>query len=486
MVGGVLGLHRLYLEQIPEAFIYISTGGVFLLGVLYDSFTLGKQVQFYNMLKLGEGEEMKKYKYDFNVTLDSSHSEQEIRNGKLMTNLSRVVPFSLQRFAASVAYAILLLMVGGVLGLHRLYLEQIPEAFIYISTGGVFLLGVLYDSFTLGKQVQFYNMLKLGEGEEMKKYKNGKLMTNLSRVVPFSLQRFAASVAYAMWLGFLCWTAGSVTFGKSTRDSHLMVSALAAAVTAGVYIIGNCGRECRDLVYMWLGSFSTTFIHLRFIEDNFLRSLLFAAVVATWLGNRTARTRSSLHRPFTWKHLLFWTSLFGLLLGVIAVGATRHIFHRRVSATVRGESTVTTSVGALFYDRLMDQQRAHKFFEGDPALSFGSSAKGMWWDVDLVGRAPAWADMAAVFVVDLIHQETRVLEKRSKVEPLKWALWRMYLITKFDTSAFIAQKELLRLCAKWTEEQAATRPKPGPPERGKGVQDYRFLGTARACDIVSK
>ncbi|KAK6045062.1 TM2 domain protein [Cooperia oncophora] len=292
---------------------------------------------------------------------------------------------------ANALKARLLLMVGGVLGLHRLYLEQIPEAFIYISTGGVFLLGVLYDSFTLGKQVQFYNMLKLGEGEEMKKYKNGKLMTNLSRVVPFSLQRFAASVAYAMWLGFLCWTAGSVTFGKSTRDSHLMVSALAAAVTAGVYIIGNCGRECRDLVYMWLGSFSTTFIHapvvttsvhgetkcefqLRFIEDNFLRSLLFAAVVATWLGNRTARTRSSLHRPFTWKHLLFWTSLFGLLLGVIAVGATRHIFHRRVSATVRGESTVTTSVGALFYDRFMDQQRAHKFFEGDPALSFGSSA----------------------------------------------------------------------------------------------------------------
>ncbi|KAK6727637.1 hypothetical protein RB195_005371 [Necator americanus] len=127
----------------------------------------------------------------------------------------------------------ILLMVGGVVGLHKLYLEQVPEAFVYISTGGVFLLGTLYDSFYIGKQVDFYNMLKLGEDEELKKYRNGKLMTNLSRMVPFSIPRFLASVGYAVWLGFLCWTAGSVTFGRSASDSLLMVSALAAAVTAG-------------------------------------------------------------------------------------------------------------------------------------------------------------------------------------------------------------------------------------------------------------
>ncbi|KAK6019352.1 hypothetical protein OSTOST_15016, partial [Ostertagia ostertagi] len=231
---------------------------------------------------------------------------------------------------------------------------------------------------------------------------------------------------------------------------------------------------------MWIGSFSTTFIHLRFIEDNCMRSLLFAAVVSTWLGNRTARMRSSLHRPFTWKHLVL------LLLVLHAIS-----FTDECPATVRGESSVTTSVGALFYDRFMDQQRAYRFFEGDPVLSFGPSASDtakerIWWDVDLVGRAPAWADMAAVFIVDLIHQETRVLEKRSKVEPLKWAMWRMYLIMKFDTSAFIAQNDLQKLCAKWTKEQASMRSKPTPSERGKGVQDYRFLSTARACDIISK
>ncbi|KIH46422.1 hypothetical protein ANCDUO_23525 [Ancylostoma duodenale] len=322
----------------------------------------------------------------------------------------------------------ILLMVGGVVGLHKLYLEQVPEAFVYISTGGLLMLyGWVGDMLNIILNLEHEDCLR----------------------------------------GFLCWMAGSVTFGRSTSDSLLMVSALAAAVTAGVYIIGNCGREARDLVYMWIGSFSTTFIHLRFIEDHCMRALLFAAVVSTWLGNRTARARTPLHRPFTWKHLV-------------------------VSATVPGESVVTTSVGSLLYDRFMNEQRAHRFFKNSPALTYSAPSSSdskknkPWWELDLVGRAPAWADMAAVFVVDLMYQEMRVLEKRSKIEPLKWVLWRMYLIAKFDAPAFISHEELRNICAKWVKEQAAMRGKRDPSERGKGARDYRFLGTARACDVISK
>ncbi|KAK6727636.1 hypothetical protein RB195_005370 [Necator americanus] len=241
---------------------------------------------------------------------------------------------------------------------------------------------------------------------------------------------------------------------------------------------------------MWIGSFSTAFIHLKFIEDHCMRALLFAAVVSTWLGNRTARIRTPLHRPFTWKHLLFWTSLFGLLLGVIAVGATCHIFHKQVSATVPGQSTVTTSVGSLLYDRFMNQERAHMFFKDTPTLTYSlhssTDLRNVWWESDLVGKAPAWADMAAVFIVDLMYQEMRVLENRSKIEPLKWALWRMYLINKFDVPAFISHTELRNICAKWVKEQATIRGKRDPSERGKGARDYRFLGTARACDVTGK
>ncbi|KAJ1353454.1 hypothetical protein KIN20_010087 [Parelaphostrongylus tenuis] len=368
----------------------------------------------------------------------------------------------------------LLLMTGGLLGLHRFYLDQIPEAFIFISTGGVFLMGIVYDSFYISKHVDFYNMRKLGEVEEMKKYKNGKLLTNLSRMVPFSFLRFVASVVYAVWLGFLCWIAASVTSTRASSDNVFMISALAAAVTTGVYIVGNCGRETRNLIYMWIGSFSTTFIYLRFIEKCFMRAILFAAVISTWLGNRTARIRTPLNRPFTWKHLLFWTSLFGMLMGVIAVGATRHIFHRQVMASVHSQANVTTSVGTLLYDRFMDQQRAYKFFKNRPVLSFGplsSNRKSAWIDGDFLEKGPDWADMMAVFIVDLLYQEARVLEKRSKIEPLKWALWRMYLITKFETSTFVSHEDLRGICARWVRDQAKPRQKLDPYERVNRTRD---------------
>ncbi|VDM67006.1 unnamed protein product, partial [Strongylus vulgaris] len=161
-----------------------------------------------------------------------------------------------------------------------------------------------------------------------------------------------------------------------------------------------------------------------------------------------------------------------------------------VSAAVPGESSITTSVGSLLYDRFTNPQRAHKFFKDGPTLtykpssSFNANKNKSWWELDIVGRAPAWADMAAVLVVDLIYQEMRVLEKHSKIEPLKWAMWRMYLITKFDTPAFISHEEMRTICTKWRKEQAAMREKSAA--NGKGARDYRFMATARACDIISK
>ncbi|VDM58919.1 unnamed protein product [Angiostrongylus costaricensis] len=306
-------------------------------------------------------------------------------------------------------------MMGGLIGLHRLYLDQIPEAFIFISTGGVFLLGIVYDSFYISKYVDFYNMRKLGEIEEVKKYKNGKLLTNLSRMVPFSFLKFVASVVYAVWL--------------ASSDNLLMVSALAAAVTTGVYIVGNCGRETRNIIYMWIGSFSSTFIYVGNLE-RFIRAIPFAAVVSTWLGNRTARIRTPLNRPFTWKHLL---------------------------------------VKLITVHTLIVRFENERF-----CFMFQKSA---WWNGDFVGKGPIWTDMVAVFIVDLLYQEAQVLEKRSKIEPLKWALWRMFLIATFDASAFISHEELRGICAQWVKDQAKLKDKLDSNER---------VNTARGCDVINK
>lgn len=51
----------------------------------------------------------------------------------------------------------LLLTFLGALGVHRLYLGKWLSAILYFLTGGVFLLGVLYDYWTLNEQIDELN-----------------------------------------------------------------------------------------------------------------------------------------------------------------------------------------------------------------------------------------------------------------------------------------------------------------------------------------
>jgi len=56
--------------------------------------------------------------------------------------------------------AYLLWFVGGfgTLGFHRFYLKKIPTGILWICTGGLALVGSIYDFFTLGRQVADANL----------------------------------------------------------------------------------------------------------------------------------------------------------------------------------------------------------------------------------------------------------------------------------------------------------------------------------------
>ena len=51
----------------------------------------------------------------------------------------------------------LLLTFLGVFGIHRFYLGKWGTGLIYLLTGGLFLIGLLYDLWTLNEQVSMVN-----------------------------------------------------------------------------------------------------------------------------------------------------------------------------------------------------------------------------------------------------------------------------------------------------------------------------------------
>ena len=72
-----------------------------------------------------------------------SKADHRFRAGRINFNLSWV-----------------LLTFLGVFGAHRLYMGKWITAIIYFFTGGLFLLGVLYDYWTLNEQISVKNMEK--------------------------------------------------------------------------------------------------------------------------------------------------------------------------------------------------------------------------------------------------------------------------------------------------------------------------------------
>ena len=51
----------------------------------------------------------------------------------------------------------ILLFLGGVFGFHRFYMGDLFWGLLYLVTGGLFLLGILYDTFTLNDQISRRN-----------------------------------------------------------------------------------------------------------------------------------------------------------------------------------------------------------------------------------------------------------------------------------------------------------------------------------------
>jgi TM2 domain-containing membrane protein YozV len=113
-IFGSMGAHRFYYGKPITGTLWFFTLGFFLIGWIVDLFLI--------------------------PSMDRS-ADRRFRSGPVNFNLTWV-----------------LLTFLGIFGLHRLYMGKWITAILYFFTGGLFLLGVLYDYWTLNEQISTRNM----------------------------------------------------------------------------------------------------------------------------------------------------------------------------------------------------------------------------------------------------------------------------------------------------------------------------------------
>lgn len=113
-IFGFTGAHRFYYGKPATGTLWFLTGGLFLIGWAIDVFLIPSM---------------------------SRHADLRFRLGGI---------------DYSIAWILLTFL--GVFGLHRMYMGKWISGIVYFLTGGVFLLGVLYDFWTLNDQVSIRNI----------------------------------------------------------------------------------------------------------------------------------------------------------------------------------------------------------------------------------------------------------------------------------------------------------------------------------------
>ena len=113
-IFGFMGAHRFYYGRPWTGTLWFFTLGLFFIGWIIDLFLI--------------------------PSMDRA-TDRRFRTGRINFNLTWI-----------------LLTFLGLFGAHRLYMGKWITAIIYFFTGGLFLIGILYDYWTLNEQISVENM----------------------------------------------------------------------------------------------------------------------------------------------------------------------------------------------------------------------------------------------------------------------------------------------------------------------------------------
>ncbi len=112
-IFGFLGAHRFYYGRPISGSLYFFTFGLFFIGWIVDLF--------------------------------------------LIPGMNRKASLTFQQGPIDYNIAWILLTFLGVFGIHRFYQGKWISGILYLVTGGVFLIGIIYDFWTLNEQINLIN-----------------------------------------------------------------------------------------------------------------------------------------------------------------------------------------------------------------------------------------------------------------------------------------------------------------------------------------
>ncbi|MCH2535281.1 MAG: TM2 domain-containing protein [Bdellovibrionales bacterium] len=112
-IFGFTGAHRFYYGKPVTGTIWFFTAGLFLIGWIVDLFLIPSM---------------------------DSEADAKYTKGEIDYNISWI-----------------LLSFLGVFGVHRFYMRKYITGILYLLTGGLFLIGYLYDLWTLNEQITIQN-----------------------------------------------------------------------------------------------------------------------------------------------------------------------------------------------------------------------------------------------------------------------------------------------------------------------------------------
>lgn len=147
-------------------------------------------------------------------------------------------------------YAYILWLIGGIFGLHHVYLKRDRHAFIWFSTFGGFIIGYLYDLFRMSEYLDYAN-----NDDDFLNYLY-RLMNRLKSPCFKSSYRFLGSIAVATLYGYIVQYSLPIEYADTNYLLFYLVQLLAPLACAiGAYLVNTESYMQCDFKWSLIGSY---------------------------------------------------------------------------------------------------------------------------------------------------------------------------------------------------------------------------------------